>query len=58
VAPTPSVRFNIKVPVQLHRQFKAACAHNGDTQTDAVIRFMNQYIAEQADAKDSSSAEK
>jgi hypothetical protein len=58
VAPTPSVRFNIKVPVQLHRQFKAACAHNGETQTEAVIRFMNQYIIEQAAAEETPAAQK
>ena len=58
MAETPSVRFNITVPVQLHRQFNTACAHNGESQTEAVIRFMNEYIVQQADAKNSPSAEK
>jgi hypothetical protein len=58
MAETPSVRFNITVPVQLHRQFNTACAHNGESQTEALISFMNQYIAQQAVVADKPLAEK
>jgi hypothetical protein len=47
MAEQTTVRFNIKIPVTLHREFKAACAKAGETQTDVVLRMMQQYIDEQ-----------
>ena len=44
--PDNTIRFNIKIPVQLHREFKAAAALRGDTLTMAVLRMIHDYIAE------------
>lgn len=41
-----TIRFNIKIPVELHRRFKAAAALRGETQTEAVLRMMNDYITQ------------
>jgi len=41
-----TVRFNIKLPITLHSQFKAACALRGQTMTDAVIQALYAYVAE------------
>lgn len=43
---TQTVRFNIKLPVAVHAQFKAACALRGQTMTEAVIQALHAYIAE------------
>lgn len=43
---TPTVRFNIKLPVSVHAQFKAACALRSQTMTEAVIQALYAYIAE------------
>lgn len=44
--PPKTIRFNIKLPVPLHAQFKAACALRGQTMTDAVVQALHSYIAE------------
>jgi hypothetical protein len=41
-----TVRFNIKLPIVLHGQFKSACALRGQTMTDAVIQALHAYVAE------------
>ena len=42
-----TVRFNIKVPTELHKRFKIACTRKGETQTNAVLRFMEDYADDQ-----------
>lgn len=34
------------VPEQLKNDFKAACARQGETMSDVLIRFMEDYVAE------------
>lgn len=41
-----TIRFNIKLPLTLHGEFKAACALRGQTMTSAVIQALHAYIAE------------
>lgn len=41
-----TIRFNIKLPITLHSQFKAACALRGETMTDVVVKKLHEYVAE------------
>lgn len=49
-----TVRLNIKIPTELHKRFKIACTRKGETQTVAVLRFMEAY----ADDDDQENQEK
>lgn len=39
-----TIRLNIKVPLDLHRRFKATAAAQGESMTDIVLRMIEQYI--------------
>ena len=36
--------MNINIPVQLHNNFKAAAALQGEDMTTALLRFIEDYI--------------
>jgi hypothetical protein len=33
-----------RLPVELHRQFKAACYQQGKTMREVIIRMMQEYV--------------
>ena len=37
-------RMNLNVEVELHRQFKAATAAEGLSMTDALLKFIDEYV--------------
>lgn len=40
-----------KVPVELHRLFKVACAQEGVTQQDKVLELIKNYISQKGKEK-------
>lgn len=42
--------MNINIPVQLHNNFKAAAALQGEDMTTALLRFIEDYVKEHQSA--------
>jgi hypothetical protein len=41
----PEQRLNVDIPKSLHSDFKAACARQDQTMKDAIVRFIEAYVA-------------
>lgn len=39
-----TIRFNMKVPGELHKAFKSACAAQGRSMTDVILDFMRAFV--------------
>ncbi len=44
-------RMNLNVPLDLHNTFKSATASRGESMTDALLEFIQQYVADSSAAK-------
>lgn len=44
-------RMNLNVPVQLHNDFKAATAAEGEKMTTVLLEFIEKYVADHAPSK-------
>jgi hypothetical protein len=38
-------RMNLNVPIELHNAFKAATAARGENMTDALMAYIEEYVA-------------
>ena len=39
-------RMNLNVPIELHNAFKSATAAEGKSMTDALLEYIQQYVAD------------
>ncbi|HGP0233806.1 TPA: plasmid partition protein ParG [Pseudomonas aeruginosa] len=40
----PEKRLNVKLPASIHERFRLACMTNRETMTEAIERFIGDYL--------------